>query len=358
MKDGITKGQSKAIQGMAILMMLYHHLFSVPEALGVEYKSLLTWSDVNAELSVACFFKICVGLYAFVSGYGLFRSTVCVHKDRDSFFNRLLHDYKLVVKKLLAFYTQYWLVFIIFMAVGFFFFKTEFDIKEFLLNFLGISSSYNGAWWYVLQYVKMLLLFPLINCFFEKIRDRLVVKEKVILYGLIALGFIGLFLFSRNLFVETVDFFKPAFMLCFVSGYLVSRFGVYEWAGKLLPEKAANILGILSLIIVVFVRIFVQTNPYEATFDFILVPFFVWGVVSIFKCLRPAETILAFFGKYSTYMWLCHVFFYDKYAKNIVMLSRFSTGIYFSLVLLSLIASVCLTFLYDVIVRKHICRKK
>ena len=39
MKNGITKEQSKMIQGLAILMMLYHHLFSTPEIFGIEYFS-------------------------------------------------------------------------------------------------------------------------------------------------------------------------------------------------------------------------------------------------------------------------------------------------------------------------------
>ena len=39
MKNGITKEQSKMIQGLAILMMLYHHLFATPEIFGIEYFS-------------------------------------------------------------------------------------------------------------------------------------------------------------------------------------------------------------------------------------------------------------------------------------------------------------------------------
>ena len=70
MKNGITKEQSKMIQGLAIIMMLYHHLFATPEIFGIEYFSLLNIGGINIEQKMAWFFKICVGIFAFMVGYG------------------------------------------------------------------------------------------------------------------------------------------------------------------------------------------------------------------------------------------------------------------------------------------------
>lgn len=59
MKEGITKQQTKMLYGIAILFMLYHHLFCIPERLNCEYYSVLA----NYERPVAWFCKICVVRY-------------------------------------------------------------------------------------------------------------------------------------------------------------------------------------------------------------------------------------------------------------------------------------------------------
>ncbi|WP_418417815.1 hypothetical protein [Blautia sp.] len=40
----MTKKQSKMMYGVAIVLMLYHHVFGVPEMLGCDYYSVLGWN--------------------------------------------------------------------------------------------------------------------------------------------------------------------------------------------------------------------------------------------------------------------------------------------------------------------------
>ena len=72
MKEGITREQSSVLRGIAILMMIYHHIFATPEIYGFEYFSVLSFGGINVERYVAWFFKIALGLYLFVSGYGMY----------------------------------------------------------------------------------------------------------------------------------------------------------------------------------------------------------------------------------------------------------------------------------------------
>ena len=67
--------KSKILYGIAVLMMVYHHMFCIPERLNCEYYSVLNNIYPGLEIKIACFFKICVAIYAFVSGYGIFYST-------------------------------------------------------------------------------------------------------------------------------------------------------------------------------------------------------------------------------------------------------------------------------------------
>lgn len=68
MENGITKRQSAVLQGVAILMMVYHHLYSF----AVEYDSLLPFMQVDTVQKIAWFCKLCVGIFAFISGYGMY----------------------------------------------------------------------------------------------------------------------------------------------------------------------------------------------------------------------------------------------------------------------------------------------
>ena len=347
MKNGITKEQSKMIQGLAILMMLYHHLFSTPEIFGIEYFSLLNIGGINIEQKMAWFFKICVGIYAFVSGYGIYRSIEKTkNENTHSFWGLLIAEYKIIFKKIVSFFMQYWLVFVIFIViVGFVFFKRPFEIKEFLLNFFGLSSSYNGAWWYVLQYMKMLLVFPFMDAFFTLFKTKKAIITQVIFYGvaIVAAGY--LYLFKIGIIAQLLNFFMFAFLMCFIMGYLVSRFRIYELAHKWIPEKLLYALGIVGMLLVIAARVKIVDNPASAGLDFVFVPVFVYGFCVLMVLLPKVSRFFAFFGGLSTYMWLTHVFFYDHYTKPIVLATKTSTGMFFTLLLFSTLVALSLNWI-------------
>lgn len=347
MKNGITKEQSKMIQGLAILMMLYHHLFSTPEIFGIEYFSLLNIGGINIEQKMAWFFKICVGIYAFVSGYGIYRSIEKTkNENMHSFWGLLVAEYKIIFKKIVSFFLQYWLVFVIFVViVGFVFFKRPFEITEFLLNFFGLSSSYNGAWWYVLQYMKMLLVFPFVDAFFTLYKTKKATITQVIFYGIAIVVAGYLYLFKIGIIAQLLNFFMFAFFLCFIMGYLISRYRIYELAYKLIPEKLLYALGILGMVLVIVARVKIVKDPASAGLDFIFVPVFVYGFCVLMVLLPRVSRFFAFFGGLSTYMWLTHVFFYDHYTKPLVLATRTSTGMFLTLLLFSSVAAMILNWI-------------
>lgn len=378
MERGITKEQSKMLQGMAILMMLYHHLFATPEALGITYFSLLRFGTVNAELKTAFFFKLCVGIYAFVSGYGLCRvlnkETPALLKTTEGFFKRLFSDCITVLKRLFSFYTQYLLVFIIFVPIGFIFFHREFVLSEFLLNLTGISSTYNGAWWYVLQYYKMLLLLPFIDCFFVVFRNKNELIKQIVFY--LGIAVVCVVMYKKGVLFTVLDFFQPAFLLCFIAGFLLSKYRIYEicyhiidgnspklvlstvLSGQLPPgtgsdtdkkrtDKILNILGITAFLLVIVCRVKIAKDASSAGLDFIFVPVFSFGFLRITDMLPKLSGLFLFFGRYSTFIWLTHVFYYDHYLKSLVLSSRVSIGIYLTLLVISVTGAVLLELIYS-----------
>lgn len=69
--SGLSKRETQALHGLAILLMLYHHLFCIQTRIHVSYYSLL---GRGIEEKAAWFGKICVAIFAFTSGYGLCKS--------------------------------------------------------------------------------------------------------------------------------------------------------------------------------------------------------------------------------------------------------------------------------------------
>ena len=70
MENGLKKEDSLALKGMAILMMVFYHCY-YKVAKFQKYDVVFRGFSADQVITVASCMKICVALFAFVSGYGL-----------------------------------------------------------------------------------------------------------------------------------------------------------------------------------------------------------------------------------------------------------------------------------------------
>lgn len=350
MQEGLSKKQTVMVQGAAILMMLYHHLFSDPETLGISYISILHPGSLNIELPLAWFCKICVGLFAFVSGYGMYYSLA--RTNETLFLPRLKKDYKIIFGKIGHFYLKYWYVFLVSMGLVFAFSNKTFSGKEFIFNFLGLSSTYNGTWWYVLQYVKMMLVLPLADIFFTSFTNKAEILKKrcffAVLVGIAAVcAVIGLFFYRPLLtgLVSILDSLRISFTLIFLMGYILARFQIYQYIDSIAQKQGFSpaLSGAAALFAAVTVRVFLAQDASYAQLDFLIVPVFIYGFLKITDRHALPVTVFSWFGKYSSYMWFTHIFFLGAYFRPIISLTGISAGIYLTVLALSAAAAVILT---------------
>ena len=96
----LTQEQTSAIKGLAILCMLWHHLF---------LDTLDYGSFVNG---LAVLGKVCVCLFLFVSGYGLTKQFDKIEKH--SIRNTILF----VIRRYAKFFMSYWFCFIVVIMIG------------------------------------------------------------------------------------------------------------------------------------------------------------------------------------------------------------------------------------------------
>ena len=115
-----TKLKSKEAKGICILIMFIHHLFAFPDRLDNVFNT-----DYLVRLGQE--FGIIVGLYVFISGYGLALKPLSLKDGTDR-----------IVKLWLSFC----FVFFIFIPIGFCLGVYKFELKEFFENFNKIIPNF------------------------------------------------------------------------------------------------------------------------------------------------------------------------------------------------------------------------
>ena len=69
------KIETNISKGVAILLMLWHHLFLFPDRLiGVSFISIAPTWVITSEARIADFGKICVAVFLCLPGYGFYES--------------------------------------------------------------------------------------------------------------------------------------------------------------------------------------------------------------------------------------------------------------------------------------------
>ena len=345
----LTPFDSKKMYGVAILLMLFHHLFCIPERLNNNFISVFPPDTQFAmlEVKIAWLCKMCVGIYAFITGYGMF---IRMDQARNKYnaanpLLNLFYGYKKSLKSLLSLFERYWLVFAVFVPMGFIFFGREFETKEFFMNLFGLSRTYNGEWWYVFQYIIFMLMFPVIDTIFSSMTLNRYTKWLVkggIVYLLIAFlyGFPNTVMWVRNIY----NFLGRDFNGDVVGNeYVATKNDIINF-----------FVSAAAFCTAVYLRFKYADAPGWSAYDPLIIPLFVYGVTGITKCrLFPnvINKVLGFFGKYSTYMWLVHTFFAYYYFQWLVVLPRYTYLIYVWLVILSLATAVILDLIF-----KGICK--
>lgn len=329
--------------GTAILLMIYHHLFKTIGSLDCDILTIpsLFGMDYYYPQVIAWFGKICVAIYAFISGYAL--STKVAHPVHH---NSLHSKITISLKQIRKLYIKYWIVFVLF--VGMFgvlgWTKIAFDVKG-VLNLLAIRFDYNGAWWYVRNYVLMLILFPFLDSiltFVCRWKKAWMLAMAPVLYVLAY--YLAPIVPLHNLLGSVTI----VYLAIFAEGMLFEKLGLFEKLEKALQKGVWDKYVLLALVIAA--RIIVVRTAGDCVIDLILIFPFISCVTKIVNGWTRGKRVLQFVGDHSTYMWLVHGFFFEMpVLRHYLTWCRFSVLIWIQLVLASLIISLTLTKLEKVL---------
>lgn len=324
----ITPQDSLYIYGIAILMMVWHHFFGFPERFEGDLQYIGGSIEYIIELYLGYFGRLCIAMYAFISGYGMMAKSM--QKNLE-----FLDDIKLSIKQILKFFVRYWIVLIIFVPIGFKLGVLKFKPEEFIKNFIGKSCSYNAEWWYVLYYVKMLIMYPFVKLLMNKL--NFIKESKCIVFVVVLL--LGI--------INTVFKGNYTYYLCFLFGMLIYENRLYEKVSiKLCRDRFYSI--IISVICIIFSVIIRTISSFNI--DAFLVVIYIFGCLQILKTMKNSKVIrrvLQFLGRYSIYIWLIHTFFLYYYFQSEFMQLKYAILIYIVIICVCLVISMGLNKIYN-----------
>ncbi|MDO5440442.1 MAG: acyltransferase family protein [Erysipelotrichaceae bacterium] len=341
----LTKENSKILQGIAILMMVYHHIFIDGNLWFVnEPTSLLNMLNfINIgkastfQMTFAWFCKICVAIFAFTSGFGIFAQLENKCKEKIE----LKEMYKYCFKRFLSFFKVYAFCFLFFnicqiLIVGFDAF--DYSFPRFIINLLGLAADYNGTLWYVPLYYCMIFISPLVYVFLKRVDLK---KFIVVLICAFVLSFAIAFV-SGNLlpFVKEISKFiqhyQTIYILIFMEGMFCGKYELIEY----IYSKLSLLTSILLVICVFIVRTLLIRAPSDSLFDLVLIVPFVVGTIKAISYSKLLIKLLSFVGKYSAYIWYSHAYFYSYLFFDLVIRCDMSLLVYIQVVTYSLTCGI------------------
>lgn len=167
----LTLRESNALKGIALMMLLIHHLFYIDNGM---------WDDMTIGhyklahcLGVAC--KACVALFVFLSGYALGTTTAGKPVNVNKFY----------LRRFSKLYFNLWIIALFFVPLGVFIFDRNFQEvyadpiwMNAILDFLGLINitgqfGYNPTWWFYSCILLLYLIFPLVaTCIYKWPKSR------------------------------------------------------------------------------------------------------------------------------------------------------------------------------------------
>jgi fucose 4-O-acetylase-like acetyltransferase len=340
-----SKSDMKILKGIAILFMMMLHLFCNKNVNGL-YETFPMIGDVPSIYYLALFGDACVPIYCFASGYGLF-VTLCRNQTQGANTKRnFMRIFKLMV--------NYWIVMILFLIVGIVVGNNEFlpiNLGKLILNFFMLSSSYNGAWWFVQTYIILVLLSPLVVTLTKKYNSIIVLLVSGVIYLISYVQRIKHVVnFADSALIDAIVtdiVLIGTSLLPFIVGSIFAKEKIYSR----LKNKLSNIAFKNTLCLIGIWALIVVHSVYQSL---IIAPLTAIPFICLFTLMEKGQLIqkaLNFFGDHSTNIWLSHMFFYLILFPKLTFAPKYPILIFIWLLILCLFSSYIINLIYNPIIR-------
>lgn len=323
-KKEFNKYNSMALKGIAIIMMMFHHCFRSLDVFNQHYVSFNPF-NINFIIQLSDTFKICVSIFAFITGYGLFISFNKLYKKncKNKNLNNKIHVFKWIITRLLKTLSGFWIIAILSyiicqlingMTKKIFFQKGIFSgIIQIIINFLGLSSlfktpDFNATWWYMSLAILFILLIPIL--FF-------IIKKYGYCFIFISIVFIPRILGIYNVYIQ---FLSPMMLgMLFAEKNFIVKFANLKIFNNIIVNKLLKFIFESCIIIILYLLYNELPNELFWEIKFGIIPVFLICYFYEFILNIPfVRNLLQFFGKHSMNIFLIHDFIRTTYLTNFI----------------------------------------
>lgn len=329
----ISPKESQIIKGFAICAMLVHHLFWEHPEYGV------------APYQIALAGKVCVALFVFLSGYGMAIQFVQIHSVTN--FEKNQNTLRFICKRLVKFYMNYWVVFLISVPLGVLVFGRPLEAAYgnqndlffcLMKDFLGFQSfgSYNITWWFNAIILSLWILFPFI---YWSMRSRLVALPMMLLLFFNP----GDILFPLHRVAPGL----PFYLIIFAEGVFIAINA--DLINKFLNKIKKKIVLVSSIVLTLFLLLArnlpIVPNFNNYTVDSFVVVSLALAVVSLSRTTNASLAFGAFLGRHSMNIYLLHTFVFSYFFSDFIYGFKNPVVIFLALLGVSLALSIIVEFL-------------
>ncbi|MBM6699053.1 acyltransferase [Bifidobacterium pullorum subsp. saeculare] len=317
MKQAFTKADSAAVKGAAILMMMFHHLY-LPGRFD-DYAIDFWPIGENLVASMAWKCKICVSLFAFITGYGLLSSLKHSEKGMEHLasWTRVR-----LVKTMSGFWFIYAMAFAVTLCLDGLPLHQYGDkgvivgVLYALADACGLANLFGSptlcsTWWYMSAAIVFIVLFPILYAIAHRFGYIAAIAAVMAVPRLIGGGYPG----GTN----AITFVFPLLM-----GMMFSDLSLFERLDETTTRKshAGTIsLRVVPVCILTVIALLVpnsfRVQAWELSYG--IVPVIV--ICFLRYCIIPIpgiNAVLRFLGRHSMTIFLTHTFIRATYCEDFV----------------------------------------
>lgn len=307
--NSLTKTDSLCLKGIAIVIMMFHHCFADTSRFEGYVVDFAPFTQ-DTVVKVSDYFKICVAIFVFITGYGLYLSA-----------EKSIKDYRTCAKwttsRLIKTMSGFWVVYILtFITTQIYAgYPVEIYCEDgkirgavyAALDFLGLANDFDTpklctTWWYMSAAVFFIIAIPVLSKFADKFSFAALLGLLVFIPRVLQIEFPGGE--SGYSFIITM-----VFGMMFAKYRMFERLGSIKWVKNETADKALKFIPLL-----IFVEISIVLYDQIPKEDFwelhyaIIPMFFIYFCKEYIIRIPGVKQLLAFFGKHSLNIFLVHTF--------------------------------------------------
>lgn len=321
----MSRQESQIIKGIALLMMLWLHLFSDVETT-LACENLFFIGNVPLATLIA---RACppVGFFVFCGGYGLYYT---YRKGNDKHY----------VSRIAKLFIAYWLVLLVCIPLCIYVADAplQIDAKSIIYNITGVQTSWDAPCWFLFPYALLSLSYPILFRMYDKIRVRYLLPVIFVLNLAImaALHFWGASIINNRPYLSIPTSYL-GFLFLFFCGATVLRCDLISNVRKFISENWGGHFRAFGILTIVILKILLNSAA-DGGFYTLSIIFMV-----LVLPLNPTGYIAKFFervGIHSMNMWMTHYMLYVYILHDQIWGLHYPTLISILLLLLSYLSSI------------------